>query len=154
MNNERSHLSMLLLSAVCAVLVVLLAYSMPHGSPRQEPDGSIAITAMYSYDQQGWKIYPIFGFGIAAPVFLALGCRRLFRTSEDKKPQVTADQQVTFGQTAKPWAGLIVGIRSETAAEAVFRDHTRDEEVLQILAATGFCSAAGHLESAEGLALD
>jgi hypothetical protein len=79
MNKKRSPSTTLLLSAACVVLVLLLAYSMPNGPPPRQPDGSIAITTMYRYEQQAWKVYPIFGFGTAALVFLAIGCWQLVR---------------------------------------------------------------------------
>src|SRR6184192_1676009 len=44
--------------------------------------------------------------------------------------------------------------RGKSAAQAVLRDDTRHEEILQILATAGFGSCAGHFESTKGLAFD
>lgn len=80
---------MLLLGAVCVILVLILAHSMPHGPPPREADGSIAITTMYRYDQSAWKMFPIIGLGLAAPVFLAIGFWRLLRSGKDKDAHTT-----------------------------------------------------------------
>jgi hypothetical protein len=69
---------MFLLGVLCAVLVALLTYSMPYGSPPLEPDGSISMTTMHKYGGQGWKIPWIIGAGIGVPIFVALGCWRWF----------------------------------------------------------------------------
>jgi hypothetical protein len=81
---------MFLLAGACMGLVVLLVRSMPHGPPPTEPDGSITMTTMYRYERQTWKVFPIFGLGIAAPVFVGLGCWRFFRQRKDKHAQATA----------------------------------------------------------------
>ena len=81
---------MLLLGGICIGLVFLLAYSLPHGPPPREPDGSIAITTMYRYDQSAWKVFPIIGLGLAAPIFLAMGFWRLLRNRRDRNAHTTA----------------------------------------------------------------
>ena len=81
---------MLLLGGICVGLVLILASLMPHGSPPREPDGSIAITTMYRYDQSAWKVIPIIGLGLAAPVFLAIGLWRLLRNRKDRDARNTA----------------------------------------------------------------
>ena len=85
MSKGQSPLTMLLLSAACVGLVVLLVRSMPNEPPPRRPDGSISMATMYRYEQQVWKVYPIFGLGTAALVFLTIGCWRLFRW-KDKAP--------------------------------------------------------------------
>jgi hypothetical protein len=81
---------MFLLAGACVVFVALLVGSMPHGPPPREPDGSITMATVYRYERQTWKVFPIFGLGIAAPVLMGLGCWRFFRQRKDKHGQVTA----------------------------------------------------------------
>jgi hypothetical protein len=80
---------MFLLAVICFVASFLLAYSMPHGPPPRELDGSIEMTTIYRYDQNAWKVYPAFGLGLAAPLFLVIGCWRLFRQRKERNAQVT-----------------------------------------------------------------
>jgi hypothetical protein len=74
---------MFLSAVACIGFAALLIYSMPHGPPPRQPDGSISMATMYEYDRHFWKVYWIFGLGFAAVVFVALGCWRWFRPRRD-----------------------------------------------------------------------
>jgi hypothetical protein len=84
MSGKRSALTMFLLAGACVVIAALLVRSMPHGPPPREHDGLITMATMYRYEQQTWKVFSIFGLGIAAPVFLGLGFWRSFRQRKDE----------------------------------------------------------------------
>jgi hypothetical protein len=79
MSAKRSSVRMFLSAIACIGLAALLIYSMPHGPPLQEPDGSISMATIYKYDRHFWKVYWLFGLGLAAVVLVALGCWRWFR---------------------------------------------------------------------------
>ena len=87
--NAKSPIPMFLLGGVCVFLIILLSYSMPHGPPPREPDGSILMSTVYQYERQTWKAYSIMGGGIAAPVLLALGAWRWFHRKKATDAQVT-----------------------------------------------------------------
>lgn len=80
---------MFLLGAFCVILAVLLSYSMPHGPPPQEPDGSILMSTVYRYERQSWKAPIIVGAGIAAPIFIALGFWRWFHRKRGADVETT-----------------------------------------------------------------
>ena len=85
MSTRRSPLPLFVLGFVCIVFAALFLYSMPHGSPPLQPDGSISIATMEEYDRHFWKVYWIFGLGFAGVVFAALGCWRLFCRMKDNR---------------------------------------------------------------------
>ena len=78
---------MFMLGFICIALVALLISSLPKGPPPREPDGSITMTTMYEYERHNWKAPWIVGLGLAASVFLGVGCWRWYRQRKDKNPE-------------------------------------------------------------------
>src|SRR5438067_1864776 len=66
----RSPTFLFLLACLCASLAVLLIYTMPHGPPPRQPDGSISIATMEQYDRHSWKVPWLFGSCLCSIVFL------------------------------------------------------------------------------------
>lgn len=81
---------MFLLSGIFVLVVLLLGYSLPHGPPPREHDGSISLATFIRYESQAWKGHWIIGSEIGAIIFFALGCWRWIKGRKHNASSTTA----------------------------------------------------------------